>query len=270
MSPSFLEESVARVHADLAAGTYGQGVPARRTVTPPSLRQSLERERQRGALVVEYKRVSPGAKSPLPPPRSVPEFLRLTARPGVAGYSCLASAHGFDGSSARVAELVGQTARPVLFKEFVVAPEQLAVAERTGAAAVLLIARLATQRLLDAPLEELSEEAHRRGLEVLLELHEPAELSQADGVAADVYGVNTRDLATLELDRPAAFATLEAARRRGLAPLMGLSGVESAADAHEFWSRGCDGLLIGSAVARTSDVGALLGSLRRPESEARR
>jgi len=263
VSTSFLREVVGEIRAALADGRYAEGVPTTRRRPPASLRAAIERDRDAGALLVEYKRASPGASAPLPIPRSVTEFLRLTGESGIAGYSCLATTYGFDGAPARVAELASSTSVPVLFKEFVVASAQLEVAARTGAAAVLLIARLEDDGLLEEPLADLAREAHRLGLEVLLELHAPAELSRLGGVEADVFGVNTRDLATLRFDRPTAYGTLEQARRRGLRPLLGLSGVEGPDGAAEFWRRGCDGLLVGSAVARSPDPAALLAALRR-------
>jgi indole-3-glycerol phosphate synthase len=264
VSGSFLEDVVARVRESVASADYGEGVPAVALPRPPSFKAAVERERHAGALVVEYKRASPGATVPLPPSRTIEAFVAATDVEGVAGYSCLATRHGFDGAPERVAELVARTRRPVLFKEFVVGTAQLDVARRTGASAVLLIARLEPAGLLDRPLRELASEARARGLEVVLELHDSAELSRVDGVAPDVTGVNVRDLASLALDRPTAFATIEAARRAGLAPLLGLSGVDGPPAANEFWSRGCDGLLVGSAVARSDDPKRLLASLRRP------
>ncbi len=263
MTPGFLEEVVAHVRTDSASPRYELGVPRRRQVPPRSLRAAIARESRDGALLVEYKRASPGQPGPAPPPRTVPEFLRVTQGAGVAGYSCLATAHGFDGSPARVAELAAATAKPVLFKEFVLGVHQLDVAARCGAAAVLLLVCLETGGFLEAPLAELAKEAHRRGLEVLLEAHDSAELSRTDGVAADVYGINVRNLASLELERPTALGALQLAARRGLRPLLGLSGVHSAQEAAAFWSSGADGILVGTAVARASDPGRLLESLRR-------
>jgi indole-3-glycerol phosphate synthase len=263
VSASFLEDVVARVAVDSARAEYAEGLPASRPSTVPSLRRAIEDERRLGALVVEYKRASPGATEPLPEPRSLEDFLAATAVAGVAGYSCLATAHGFDGAPARVAELAARTDRPVLFKEFVLDRRQLEVAARTGASAVLLIARLEAEHLLPSPLAQLSGEAHELGLEVVLELHDPAELSRATGVEADVFGVNTRDLATLAFDRPRAYATVEGAVRLGLRPLLGLSGITGPGDAREFWSRGCDGILVGTAVSRSPEPARLLASLRR-------
>lgn len=264
MTHSSLAEIVGSASAAASHPRYVEGVPAHRTRPPASLRAAVVREAREGALVVEYKRASPSSAAALPAPRSVEEFVRATDVDGVVAYSCLATAPGFDGAPAHVAELAARTERPVLFKEFIVHERQLEVAQRTGASAVLLIARLETERLLERPLAELARQAHRRGLEVLLELHGSAELSAVDGLEADVYGVNTRDLATLALDRSTAYGTIEAAVRQGLRPLLGLSGVEGPSDARELWSRGCDGLLVGTAVSRSPEPARLLASLRRP------
>ena len=262
MSRSFLVEVAGKVAQEVASPTYDRDVPRVRPRAPPSLRQAIQRDRSHRALVVEYKRRSPGSSEPLPPPKSIPEFVAATAVDGVVAYSCLATSYGFDGAPARVAELVARTERPVLFKEFVLDRRQVEVAARAGAAAVLLIARLERERLLAESLAELARTAHRAGLEVLLELHDPAELSLVDGVEADVYGVNVRDLATLAFERGRAYSTLEQASARGLRPLLGLSGVATPADAERFWTRGCDGILVGTSVARAAEPAGFLASLR--------
>lgn len=265
----FLEEIVRETHRTIDGPEYGTGLPPRRAGAPASFRGAVERDRDRGALIVEYKRVSPGNPEPLLPARSVNQFAELTARAPVSGLSCLATAPRFDGSPVDVATLVRSSPRPVLFKDFVVDDRQLDVAARTGASAVLLIARLATEGYLSVPLSSLADGAHRRGLEVVLEFHARAELSCAADVAADVYGVNTRNLDTLLIDRSTASDTLRESRRRGLSPLLGLSGVGGASDAQRFWAEGVDGLLVGSAVARASDPANFLATLRRPNPGGR-
>jgi indole-3-glycerol phosphate synthase len=243
--------------------SYGRDLPRRASERRPSLRAAVERDRWVGSLIVEYKRFSPGQRNPELPRRSIPEFADMMETAGVTGYSCLATQSKFEGSPRDVSELVNATYRPVLFKDFVVDPVQIEVAARTGASAVLLIARLATEGHLPVPLADLSLAAHARGLEVLLEFHAKAELSEVGDVAADMYGVNVRDLDSLEIDRPTAMAAIEEAVDRGLQPLLGLSGVESAEDARRFWSSGVDGILVGTAVARSPNPSELLASLRR-------
>jgi indole-3-glycerol phosphate synthase len=270
MSAGFLSEIVRDVRRAGLRDGAGEGLPPPRASPPPKLSSSIRRARDRGALVVEYKKVSPGQEDPRLPVRSIPEFLRATDVPGVAGYSCLATRPRFEGSPDDVAELARATDRPVLYKEFVVELRQLDLAARTGAGAVLLIARLEGTGLLDRPLAEFADRARDLGIEIVLEFQRGAELSVADGVEADVYGVNVRDLDSLALDRPTALATLAEAAGRGLRPLLGLSGVEGPEEAGKFWEVGADGLLVGTAVARARDPARFLASLRRSSGGGRR
>jgi indole-3-glycerol phosphate synthase len=259
----FLREVVASTRDALRDPSYGRDLPPEPPGRRPSLRDALERDRRAGALVVEFKRFSPGQTNSELPRRSVEEFVRETEPAGVTAYSCLATRSRFEGSPEDVAALVQATPRPVLFKDFVVDRRQIDVAARAGASAVLLIARLASEGHLTVPLGELSHAAHDRGLEVLLEFHGRSELSEAKDVAADMYGVNVRDLDSLGIDRPTAMDTVREAAKRGLRPLLGLSGVETADDAQRFWSSGVDGILVGTAVARSSRPSQLLASFRR-------
>ncbi len=263
MTDGFLRPLLASVREDVARPDYLAGLPPTRSRPPVSLRAAIERAAPRGALLVEFKRNSPGSPEPELPVRSVADFLVRVAGTPVAGLSCLATRSRFAGSVEDVAELARGTTLPVLFKDFVVDPAQLAAAERAGASAVLLIARLEEQGLLSVPLAELAREAHRRGLEVLLELHAKAELRRVPGVAADMVGVNVRNLDTLAMEPDVAAETLREAAR--LRPLLGLSGVDGPGEARRFWSLGADGLLVGSAAARARDPEAFLTSLLRPE-----
>jgi len=262
----FLEEMVRERRRSLSDPSYGREISGVRKARPPSLRTAVERDRERGALLVEYKRASPGRPDPQLPPRSVTEFLNATEPASPTAYSCLATEPRFEGSPADVAELARKTPRPVLYKDFVIDRRQVEIAVRTGASAILLIARLDRAGWLSEPLATLAEVARHSGLEVLLEFHSRTELSRGADVAADMYGVNTRDLDSLTIDVGAAEATLAEARAQGLRPLLGLSGVETTADAERFWRGGADGILVGTAVARSSEPARFLSTLLRPES----
>jgi indole-3-glycerol phosphate synthase len=263
----FLRTIVAAVRADIERPDYLAELGPRRLPPGRSLRDAVLREGQSGALLAEYKRRSPGATHPELPHRGIPEFVDRTSDAGIAAYSCLATGPEFGGSPVNVAELAARTDRPVLFKDFVVDPVQLDAAARSGASAVLLIARLEVEGLLSTPLRLLAKGAHDRGLEVLLEWHGRAELRQTEDVPADVYGVNVRDLDSLEIRRTVAEETIRAAD--AYRPLLGMSGVEGPADARRFWTAGVDGILVGTALSRADDPGAFLASLGRPVRETR-
>jgi indole-3-glycerol phosphate synthase len=256
---------VAATREALRDPEYLTGLPAMPFRTPPALRPALADPA--GAIVAEYKRRSPGAARPDLPDRSLEEFCTRTASAPIAGYSCLASRPEFGGSPGDVAELATRTARPILFKDFIVDPLQLEAASRSGASAVLLIARLEVEGLLDLSLRDLAERAHARKLEVVLEWHQRSELRHTDGVPADVYGVNVRDLDTLEIHRNVAEETIRAAT--DYRPLLGMSGVEGPSEARRFWTAGVDGILVGSALARAGDPAAFLAGLQRPRAGGR-
>ncbi|HLM91180.1 MAG TPA: indole-3-glycerol-phosphate synthase [Thermoplasmata archaeon] len=260
----FLAEMVQATRASLDDPAYHEGIPASRPSGRTSLRAAVERDRMRGGLLAEFKRRSPGAAAPVLPPRTPAGFVQSLSRAGVAAYSCLASIPRFNGRPADVAAVVGSTDRPVLFKDFIIDPAQIDTAARCGASAVLLIARLETEGLLKTPLASLADRAHSLGLEVLLEWHARTELRPTVDVSADVYGVNVRDLDTLEMRPDVAAETLEAAL--GHRPLLGLSGVEGPEQARRFWDQHVDGILVGTALARAPDPVAFLASLRRSPS----
>ena len=260
MTEDRLSSILDQVRASIADPSYGQGIqgPAGH---PRSLRDAVTSTAPALAVLVERKRVSPGEDSLELPVLPAREFAERARRGGAVGLSCLATVPQFRGSPREVAEIAGAALLPVLYKEFVLDLMQVDIAARTGASAILLIARLERERRISTPLSALAERAHARGLEVLLELHAPEDLKIAKEVPADMYGVNQRDLATFRLEPAVQRATLHAAA--AFRPLLALSGIRSVADAREARSSGADGILVGSAFARASDPEAFLRSLTR-------
>lgn len=256
----FLREIVEAVRADIARSDYREGLPTDPPRRPPSLRHAIEAAPSGWALMVERKHRSPGSAQPDLPTRSLDEFARLVGSCGADAVSCLATRPAFDGSPREVADLAEHLLVPVLFKDFLVDPVQIDAARRSGASAVLLIARLETAGLLRLPLADLAAQAHRAGLEVLLEFHAKEEVKLAATVPADGYGVNVRDLDTLTFRPDVARATFEALA--GHTPRIGLSGVEGPQEARRFRTWGADGILVGSAFARATDPAAFFSALR--------
>src|SRR6185503_7619088 len=85
---------------------------------------------------------------------------------------------------------------PILAKDFVVDPRQVAEARLHGADAVLVMLSV----LDDAEAKQAMAEAERLGMDALVEAHDEAEVRRAVALGAGLIGVNNRDLHTLEVD----------------------------------------------------------------------
>ncbi len=182
------------------------------------------------------------------------------AEAGAAAISVLTEPTFFDGSLDHLAAVRDAVEVPLLRKDFLVDRYQLLEARAAGADAVLLIvAALDTDAL-----ESLSREAQALGLEVLVEVHDEAELDRALDSEARVIGVNNRNLRTLTVD-------VEASLRLGPKIPTGTiavaeSGLKSAADLNALSHAGYRAFLIGERFVTTPDPGAALSQLL---SEAR-
>ena len=102
----------------------------------------------------------------------------------------------FDGALAHLEAVRATVGVPLLRKDFVVDDYQLLEARAAGADAVLLI----VAALDDEALGRLTRSARALGLDVLVEVHDELELDRATAAAADIIGVNNRNLRTLAVD----------------------------------------------------------------------
>jgi indole-3-glycerol phosphate synthase len=182
------------------------------------------------------------------------------AAAGAAAVSVLTEPTFFDGSLDHLAAVRDAVEVPLLRKDFVVDRYQLLEARAAGADAVLLI----VAALESHALEELSREAQALGLDVLVEVHDEAELDRAAESGARVIGVNNRNLRTLTVD-------VEASLRLGPKMPPGTiavaeSGLRAAADLKALARAGYRAFLIGERFMTTPDPGAALSQLL---SEAR-
>ncbi|HEY5389571.1 MAG TPA: indole-3-glycerol phosphate synthase TrpC, partial [Solirubrobacteraceae bacterium] len=135
------------------------------------------------SIIAEHKRRSPSA-GPIRPGSRVAEIARAYASGGAAAISVLTEERGFDGSLEDLREAHAACALPLLRKDFIVDPYQLDEAVAAGASAVLLI----VAALEAAELAALHDQADRLGLDVLVEVHDGAELETALGAGASIVG----------------------------------------------------------------------------------
>lgn len=260
---AFLDEMVDTVREEIRAGLYHRpvGRDERPTGPRPSLKEALRRDESGPAVIVELKHASPGYEEvhlpTLPPER----FVRVCEEGGARALSVIPQPFAFGGSLEEFGKVARASRLPVLFKDFVVDAAQIEAAASHGASGVLLLARLSRARKLNAPLDTLIEEAHRRGLETLLEVHSREELPLALASRTDAIGVNARDLQTLQLD-PRAPVPLLRSLRKDPRPLVGMSGVEGPKQVALYGNAGADAILVGTAFSKAPDPLKFLRSLR--------
>jgi tryptophan synthase beta chain/phosphoribosylanthranilate isomerase len=200
-------------------------------------------------LLAEVKRRSPSAGDIAAGDDAVARA-RAYASGGAAAVSVLCEPHWFGGSVADLRAVRAAVSVPVLAKEFVVDPRQLALLRAAGADLVLLLAVLHPR----ARLARLVAQARDLGLEPLVEAHDARELEAALATDARLVGVNNRDLRSLDVDPE------RAVRLRELIPgdriAIAESGVRDTATVARWRATGFDAALVGEALMRSPDPAA--------------
>ncbi|HUF31431.1 MAG TPA: indole-3-glycerol phosphate synthase TrpC [Gemmatimonadaceae bacterium] len=206
------------------------------------------------ALIAEIKRRSP-SKGEINSRITISMQARAYEDGGAAAISVLTEERHFGGAVADVAEARRSTRLPILRKDFIVDPLQIAEARAAGASAVLLIARA----LAPTELAHLAASAHSYGIETLVEVRSDDELDRALALPGSVIGVNSRDLETLAMDRSVSARLLPLIPSDRIA--VAESGIATVADATAFAHMGADALLVGSALSASPDPAALAAEL---------
>jgi indole-3-glycerol phosphate synthase len=221
---------------------------------PVSLAAALRRDAV--AVIAEVKRRSPSAgaiREDLDPAERAAGY----ERHGASAVSVLTDGPFFGGSMDDLRAVAARVAAPVLRKDFILDELQILEARAAGAAGVLLIVRV----LPPARLGALLRAATDCGLEALVEVHDPEEVSRALDAGASIVGVNSRDLDTFRIDAAAAWKILRALPRAVVA--VAESGMHCAADVETAAAAGADAVLIGTALSAASDPDVLLAQVTR-------
>ncbi|MET8666596.1 indole-3-glycerol phosphate synthase TrpC [Streptomyces tendae] len=259
-----LDSIVDGVRADLAVRR--DRVPLaelrRRAAAGPAALDGVTALRGDGGVrvIAEVKRASPsaGRLAAVPDPA---ELAGAYEDGGAAAVSVLTEERQFGGSLEDLDAVRRRVRVPVLRKDFVVSRYQVWEARAHGADLVLLIvAALDRERL---PL--LVAEARDAGLTPLVEAHDAEEIARAADAGAEVIGINSRDLRSLEVDRTA-FARLAGRVPEGVVRVAE-SGIRDAGDVAACAAAGADAVLVGTALvtgdAPSAAVRALCEAGRR-------
>jgi indole-3-glycerol phosphate synthase len=214
------------------------------------------------SVIAEHKRSSPSA-GVIRDDLVLEDVVAAYERGGAAALSVLTEEHSFSGSLEDLAAARAAAALPVLRKDFIVDSYQVVESVARGADAILLI----VAALPATDLERLHAEAVSAGLDVLVEVHDGAELEVAGGIGAAVIGINNRDLTTLVVDTERTFELLD--QMPAGTVVVSESGWRTRAELDRLAAAGVDAVLVGEALMRSGDVEAACRMLAQPRPVGR-
>ncbi|MDH4290800.1 MAG: indole-3-glycerol phosphate synthase TrpC [Aquincola sp.] len=208
----------------------------------------------RPAVIAEVKKASP-SRGVLRAHFVPAQIAESYERGGAACLSVLTDERFFQGSADFLVQARGACTLPVLRKDFIVDAFQVFEARAMGADCILLIVAC----LEDAQMADLEGVAAALGMDVLVEVHDRAELDRALRLATPLVGINNRNLRSFEvsLDTTLALRTHVPPDRM----LVTESGVLGPADVARMRAAGVQAFLVGEAFMRADDPGVALAAL---------
>ena len=262
--PTILEKIISRKHEEVAERRARVGFDEleRLAAGADPVRGFARRlqeqvERKQPAVIAEVKKASP-SKGVLREDFRPADIAISYEAGGATCLSVLTDVDFFQGADEYLRQARSACSLPVIRKDFMVDPYQVIEARALGADCILLIAAA----LDDAQMKELAEVAERQGLDVLVEVHDGAELERALQLSTPLVGINNRNLHTFEVSLETTLDLLPRVPRDRL--VITESGVLHRADVELMEINAVHAFLVGEAFMRAEQPGLELQRLFFP------
>ena len=252
VAQALAERPLVRVRREAEATLIDPADPLRPRGFEAAMRSSVAQGR--AAVIAEVKKASP-SKGVLREHFEPAEIAASYQRGGASCLSVLTDVSFFQGSPAFLKAARAACNLPALRKDFLFDPYQVYEARSWGADCILLIVAV----LEDAQLADLEACALSLGMDVLVEVHDAAELDRAVRLRTPLVGVNNRNLRTFEVSLDTTLTQLSRIPSDRL-PITE-SGILSRADVLTMRAAGVDAFLVGEAFMRAPEPGDALRAL---------
>jgi len=205
-------------------------------------------------IIAEIKKASP-SKGVIRAQFHPAQIAASYALGGATCLSVLTDVDFFQGCDDYLQQARSACRLPVLRKDFIVDPYQVYEARVIGADCILLIVAC----LDDSSMLLLNDLAHELGMDVLIEVHDAAELKRALAVDNRLIGINNRDLHSFDVSLETTLGLLNDIPRDRI--VITESGIHTPADVERMRRQGINGFLVGEAFMRAPEPGEKLSEL---------